>query len=57
LEFLALNGATLDITNDDLADMIVETAATQAATRDDVIEHLTARLAQLIVPLTMEDGQ
>ncbi len=57
LEFLALNGATLNTTNDDLADMIVETAETQAAARDHVVEQLTDRLGQIIVPLTMEDGQ
>jgi death on curing protein len=55
LEFLALNGATLNIGSDDLTDMILDTAAADAARRDDVVAQLGDTLAQMIVPLTMEE--
>jgi death-on-curing protein len=55
VEFLAINGTTFEIDALDLADLILEVAAVDPATRDEVVEELTERLRPLIVPLTVED--
>jgi death on curing protein len=51
VEFLALNGSTLDIDPDELADMILETAEVDPATRDEVVDALTERLRPLTEPI------
>lgn len=52
VEFLARNGATLEISSDELADMILATAETDPVDRDDVVAGLTQRLRPLTEPLT-----
>jgi prophage maintenance system killer protein len=52
LEFLALNGATVEMENDALADMIVATAETDPAAHDDVVVGLAEQLRPTIIPLT-----
>lgn len=51
VEFLALNGSTLDVDPDELADMILGSAETDPATRDEVVDALTQRLRPLTGPL------
>lgn len=55
MEFLAMNGATLEGDPDALADMILEVAASDAVSRDEVLEQLTQDMRPLIVPLTLEE--
>jgi death-on-curing protein len=55
VEFLALNGSTIDVDPDTLADMILETAAADPATREDVVAALTERLRPLTEPLTEDE--
>jgi death on curing protein len=55
VEFLALNGSTLDIDPDELADMILETAEADPASRDDVVEALTERLRPLTEPIREDE--
>lgn len=54
IEFLALNGSTLDVEPDELADMILEAAEADPANRDAVVAALTERLRPLTEPL-LED--
>lgn len=55
LEFLALNGMTLDVGEDELAELILETAAAAAADREAIVEQLGEKMEALMVPLTPED--
>jgi death-on-curing protein len=55
MEFLAINGATLEADPGVLADIIVAVAESDPATRDGVVERLTDDMNQLVVPLA-EDG-
>jgi death-on-curing protein len=56
LEFLALNGSTLEVDPDALADMILEVAASDARRRDEIVEELTEKMRPMIVPLDAEDA-
>jgi prophage maintenance system killer protein len=51
MEFLALNGTTLDVDPDALADMILDVAAADPATREQVVEELSVKMSELIVSL------
>jgi death-on-curing protein len=54
LEFLAINGSTLEVDPDALADMILEIAASDAQRRDEIVEELTEKMRPMIVPLDAE---
>jgi len=55
MEFLAINGSTLDVDPDALADIILDVAESDAASRDEVVDELTENMRPLVVPLTAED--
>lgn len=52
IEFLALNGWTLDVTGDKLAELILTAAGSNAADRQATVTALTDELRPLIVPYT-----
>lgn len=55
MEFLALNGATLNVDPDELAEIILRVAAGDPAVREQIVLDLTEEMRPLIVPLTPED--
>ena len=55
MEFLAINGTTLDLDPDAFADMILTIAASAAADRDEVLDALTEEMRPVIIPLDTED--
>jgi death on curing protein len=57
IEFLALNGSTLDVSSDELVDLILTAAASPASERGGVVADLTKELHPLIVPLTTEEAE
>jgi death-on-curing family protein len=54
MEFLAINGATLDVDPDALAQTILDVAESDPTQRDAVVTNLTNTLGPLIVPLPLE---
>lgn len=56
IEFLARNGSTVDLDQDEIADLVLETAQTEASSHDAVVAELTDRLRPTIVPLTTEEN-
>lgn len=52
IEFLALNGWTLDITGDELADLILRAAESASAERDVTVSQITDELRPRILPYT-----
>jgi death-on-curing family protein len=56
-EFLALNGAALALEDDELADMILEAADSEARDWENVVDALTEQLQEMIVPLLVEDDE
>jgi death-on-curing protein len=54
VEFLSLNGMTLEVDPDELADIILDVAAADPATRDEVVATLTTKMNELVVPLSPE---
>lgn len=55
LEFLALNGSTLEMPGDQLADLILSAAESQPVAREVTVLALGEQLQPTIVPLTTEE--
>lgn len=56
-EFLAINGSSLEMSNQGAADMIVYAAESDPNYRDQVILELTRRLEPAVVDLTDEEDE
>ncbi len=54
-EFLAINGAALETTDDDAAAIVLRVAESNPADRDMIVMELTTRLERLIVQMNNEE--
>jgi len=54
-EFLAINGAALELSNDDAVDLILHIAESDRSERDDVLAHVIEILDGAVLPLAQAD--